>query len=160
MPLPTSSRPNRRGFLALALLALVALLVPTGAFAAKPPAPVTIQILNVSDWHGNLDPAGANGGAWNISARWKQDRLAYPTITMTAGDDFGASPPLASFFNEEPAVQGERLMGIQVNTFGNHNFDKGVAHLQSMIDLAGAASTGTHGAHPGAPRTWRTSGRT
>ena len=151
MPLPTSSRPNGRGFLALALLALVALLVPTGAFAAKPPAPVTIQILNVSDWHGNLDPAGANGGAWNISARWKQDRLAYPTITMTAGDDFGASPPLASFFNEEPAVQGERLMGIQVNTFGNHNFDKGVAHLQSMIDLAGAASTGTHGAHPGAP---------
>lgn len=151
MPLSMSSRPSRRGSLWLALFALVGLVIPAGVLAAKPAAPITIQILNVSDWHGNLDPASANGGAWNISARWKLDRLAYPTLTLTAGDDFGASPPLSSFFNEVPAVQGERLMGIQVNTFGNHNFDRGLTHLQSMIDLAGAASTGTHGDHPGQP---------
>ena len=150
MPLNDSPRSIHRGWLALALFAMAALLVPAGVLA-KAPASVTIQILNVSDWHGNLDPPSANGGAWNISARWKADRLTHPTLTLTAGDDFGASPPLASFFDEAPAVQGERLMGIQVNTFGNHNFDKGVAHLQSMIDLAGAASTGTHGAHPGEP---------
>ncbi len=30
-------------------------------------------------------------------------------------------------------------MGIQIGTFGNHNFDRGMSHLQSMIDLAGAA---------------------
>ena len=79
------------------------------------PPPVTIQILNVSDWHGNLDPFGTPslGGAWNISARWKQDRASHPTLTLTAGDDFGATPPLSSFFNEEPSVKAQRLMGIR-----------------------------------------------
>lgn len=28
------------------------------------------------------------------------------------------------------------LMGFDVDTFGNHNFDRGIAHLQQMIDLA------------------------
>lgn len=153
MPLSVSPRRHRRGPLALAILAIAGLVVPGAVLAAKPAPPVNIQILNVSDWHANLDPASANGGAWNISARWKADRQAFdgPTLTLTAGDDFGASPPLSGFFDEVPSIQAQRLMGIQVNTFGNHNFDRGIAHLQSMIDLAAAATTGTSGAHPGEP---------
>jgi 5'-nucleotidase len=132
--------------IALTALAAGLLFAVVGAVGAKPapPPPVTIQILNVSDWHGNVDPLGVGtppvsiGGAWNISARWQQDRLAHPTLTLTAGDDFGATPPLSGFFNEDPSVKAQRLMGIQVGTLGNHNFDRGVAHLQQMIDLAGA----------------------
>jgi 5'-nucleotidase len=119
------------------------------AVKPPPPPPVTIQVLNVSDWHGNVDPVSNVGGAWNISARWQEDRLANPnTLTLTAGDDFGASPPLSSFFDDVPAVKAERMMGIQVNTFGNHNFDKGLAYLQSKIDLAGAPPDSDH---PGSP---------
>ena len=70
------------------------------------------------------------------------------TFMLTAGDDFGATPPLSSFFNEEPSVKAQRLMGIQVGALGNHNFDRGVAHLQQMIDLAGAP---TGGSVPGQP---------
>jgi len=66
----------------------------------------------------------------------------YPGLTgralFTAGDDFGASPPISRQFDEVPAILGQRLMGIDVGTFGNHNFDKGVGHLQEMIDLAGS----------------------
>jgi 5'-nucleotidase len=143
---------RRRASALIALLALFGLVIPAGAVVAKGPPPITtIQILNVSDWHANLDPLNGLGGAWNISARWKVDDDAYPTLKLTAGDDFGAAPPLSGFFDEAPSIQAQRLMGIQVNTFGNHNFDKGVEHLQSMIDLAAAPSTGTHGAHPGQP---------
>jgi 2',3'-cyclic-nucleotide 2'-phosphodiesterase (5'-nucleotidase family) len=132
----------RRIISAAAALA-ASLLAIGGASAAKPPAPLplTIQILNVSDWHGNVDPVGNAGGAWNISARWQEDREAHPTLTLTAGDDFGASPALVNFFNEEPSVKAQRMMGIQVGTLGNHNFDRGVAHLQEMIDLAGAPTS-------------------
>jgi 5'-nucleotidase len=155
VPLTISPRRERRGSLALAMLALFGLVIPAGVLAAKPPPPpaVNLQILNVSDWHANLDPVGTLGGAWNISARWQADRAAHvgPTLTLTAGDDIGASPPLSSFFNEEPSIQAQRMMGIQVNTFGNHNFDRGVAHLQQMINLAAAPSTGTTGANPGQP---------
>lgn len=123
----------------LAILAL--LLIPVAADAAKPS--VTLQILNVSDWHGQIDPLLVNnqqvGGAAVISAYWKADRLAHPnTLTLTAGDDFGATPPIANFFDQVPAILAQRMMGIQVGTFGNHNFDRGIEHLQCMIDIAAA----------------------
>ena len=117
---------------------------------ARPPSsrdPVTIQFLNVSDWHGQLDPlsitgVGDVGGAAALSAYWQADRAANPnTLTLTAGDDFGATPPLSIFFDEEPAVLAQRMMGIQVGTLGNHNFDRGIDHLQEMIDLAGAPTS-------------------
>ena len=134
-------RPLRRRQRFVAVIAALAILIPATVNAAPPGAPVTIQFLNVSDWHGNLDPlniGGTNfGGSWNIAARWQADRAAYPTLTLTAGDDIGATPPLSGFFNEEPAVKAQRMMGIQVGTLGNHNFDRGISHLQSMIDLAG-----------------------
>ena len=124
------------------VLAALAILLPAAVLAKKPPPPpVTIQILNVSDWHGNVDPVTNIGGAWNLSDRWQQDRLAYPSLTLTAGDDFGATPPLSGFFNEVPAIKAQRLMGIQVGALGNHNFDRGIDHLQRMIDLAGAPTS-------------------
>ena len=110
--------------------------------AAAPGPPVDIQILAMSDWHAQLDPLfvfgeGTFGGAAELSAYWQADRAANPnTLTLTAGDAFGASPPLSSFFNEEPAVLSMNLMGFDADTFGNHNFDKGIDHLQQMIDLA------------------------
>ena len=58
------------------------------------------------------------------------------TLILTAGDEFGASPPLSAFFNEAPAVRALNLMGLQASTFGNHNFDRGTVQLQQMIDLA------------------------
>jgi 2',3'-cyclic-nucleotide 2'-phosphodiesterase (5'-nucleotidase family) len=136
--------------IAASLLATTLLLGWQSIADATPPSsrePVTLQFLNVSDWHGQLDPlavagVGDVGGAAVISAYWQADRAANPnTLTLTAGDDFGATPPLSNFFDEEPAVLAQRMMGIQVGTFGNHNFDRGVDHLQQMIDLAAAPTS-------------------
>ncbi len=110
---------------------------------------IDLQVISFSDWHGQLDPAQTSGpladggtgnvdtgGASALSAYFSRERATQPnTLIVTGGDEFGATPPLAAFFNEEPAVQALNLMGLQANTFGNHNFDKGVAHLQSMIAL-------------------------
>ena len=102
---------------------------------------VPVQFLNVSDWHGQLDPVLVGttnvGGAAQISSYWQADRAAEPnTLTLTAGDAYGAAPPLSSFFEERTAVMAMNLMGFDVDTFGNHNFDRGIGHLQQMIDLA------------------------
>lgn len=125
--------------LAAGMILFLALLTTQGA--AEQPT-VEIQFLAVSDWHAQLDPlavagVGNVGGAAALSSYWQADRSANPrTLTLTAGDAFGASPPLSGLFNEEPAVRAMNLMGFDVDTFGNHNFDRGVAHLQQMIDLA------------------------
>uniref|UniRef100_UPI0025FD944A bifunctional metallophosphatase/5'-nucleotidase n=1 Tax=Deinococcus sp. TaxID=47478 RepID=UPI0025FD944A len=131
----------------LKLAAISAVLVacaPTPA-PVLAPDPVTLQFLDISDWHGQLDPlsfgsgdtAYQAGGAAVLSAYFKQDRAANPnTLTVTAGDDYGASPPLSSFFGEKPALEALNLMGLDAGTFGNHNFDRGLAPLQTLIDAA------------------------
>jgi 2',3'-cyclic-nucleotide 2'-phosphodiesterase (5'-nucleotidase family) len=48
---------------------------------------------------------------------------------------------LSNFFDEVPAVLAMRMMGFDADTFGNHNFDRGVDHLQQMIDLANAPAS-------------------
>jgi 5'-nucleotidase len=127
---------------ALALAAVVAFssAAPAAAHSQKDkekPKTEEIQILNVSDWHAQLDPLNGVGGAAALSTYWKSDRAANPnTLTLTAGDAYGASPPLSGFFDEEPAVKAMNLMGFDADTFGNHNFDRGIEHLQRMIDLA------------------------
>ena len=135
----TSHRaPLRRAL--IIFIAIVALAVPAITLAVKPPATgqtTAIKILDISDWHAQLDPNGTVGGAEALSAYFKAERATSPnSITLTAGDDFGASPPLSGFFEEIPAVKAERLMGIQVGTFGNHNFDRGIAHLQARVNQA------------------------
>ena len=137
--IPARPRRRSRSFALFMGLVVVALLVPLGANAAKGGQTTTIQILDISDWHAQLDANSGVGGAGALSTYFAADRATNPnTITLTAGDDFGASPPISGFFEEVPSVLGQRLMGIQVGTFGNHNFDAGIGHLQDMIDLAGS----------------------
>lgn len=116
-----------------------------GGDAGVQEQPTELQILTISDWHGQIDPLSVStptgnvdmGGAAVLSSYFKAERLRHPnTLTFTAGDAFGASLPLASFFNEKPAVEALNAMSITADTFGNHNFDKGVAHLQTMINQA------------------------
>jgi 2',3'-cyclic-nucleotide 2'-phosphodiesterase (5'-nucleotidase family) len=128
---------------AVAVIAIIALTIPSMVLAAKPDRGQTtaIRILGISDWHAQLDPNNGVGGAEALSSYFKAERAGNPNnITLTAGDDFGASPPLSGFFDEIPAVKAERLMGIQVGTLGNHNFDAGIDHLQQMVDLAGSTT--------------------
>ncbi len=128
--------------LLVVLIAIITLITSTGAVHAAPShGTIDIQILNVSDWHGQLDPlvVGTSqvGGAAVLAAYFQADRAANPnTITLTAGDAFGATPPISGFFGDVPTIEAMNLMGFQVDTLGNHNFDGGIAHLQGLIDIA------------------------
>ncbi|MGH8945039.1 MAG: bifunctional metallophosphatase/5'-nucleotidase [Acidimicrobiia bacterium] len=137
---------SRRLLVALgAATAMVLSLLPAGA---APPEPqprrgeVELQIIQYSDWHGQLDPLsvfgeGTFGGAAQLATYFAQEEANNPnTLIITGGDDFGASPPLSSFFDEVPAVLAQNLMGLDASALGNHNFDKGVDHLADMVALA------------------------
>jgi 2',3'-cyclic-nucleotide 2'-phosphodiesterase (5'-nucleotidase family) len=142
MSLVDAARRSRGIALLIAFATLIALLVPAAVQGVKPPAVEQIQILDISDWHGQIDPIQPFGfpplgGAAALSTYFDMERALYPnTLTLTAGDDVGASPPISAFFEDVPAILAERLMGIQVGTFGNHNFDGGLDRLQDQIDLA------------------------
>jgi 2',3'-cyclic-nucleotide 2'-phosphodiesterase (5'-nucleotidase family) len=131
------------GVTLLVSLVLVTSIIVAAAPAAKPPPPpkpkdvVDIQLFTISDWHGQLVPVSGVGGAAFLKVYLDQARAENPnTLAFMAGDSIGATPPISSFFEDEPAIKTMNLMGISADTFGNHNFDRGVAHLQQMVDLA------------------------
>lgn len=96
-----------------------------------------VQLLSVADFHGQLDPAGTVGGAAALATWLAADRAQNPgTVTLSAGDLFGASPPLAMYFNEEPVVDAWGLMKLDAEIVGNHDFDRGTAHLEAMARRA------------------------
>jgi 2',3'-cyclic-nucleotide 2'-phosphodiesterase (5'-nucleotidase family) len=107
----------------------------------------TLLILGIADWQGQIDPLSGVGGAAALSTYFKQDRAAGRAanegiLTLTAGNDVGASPPLSTFFQDTPAILSERMMGVMVGTLGNHNFDAGIGRLQSQVNLAYANASG------------------
>jgi 5'-nucleotidase len=96
-----------------------------------------VQILSVGDFHGQLDPSGTVGGAAYLASWFAADRAQNPgTVTLSAGDLFGASPPLAMYFEEKPVVDAWGLMKLDAEIVGNHDFDRGTAHLQEMARRA------------------------
>jgi 2',3'-cyclic-nucleotide 2'-phosphodiesterase (5'-nucleotidase family) len=109
-----------------------------------------VQILNVSDWHGQIEPltetvdatgtTSTYGGIALLSSYWKKDRTDNPnSITVTSGDVTGATPLLstaATDLPDEPAILSMNFLGLQVDTLGNHNFDRGIDHYSKLIDLA------------------------
>jgi 2',3'-cyclic-nucleotide 2'-phosphodiesterase (5'-nucleotidase family) len=114
-----------------------------------------ITVLDISDYHGQLvpltesadnvsgtgsaNPAFTIGGSAFLKPWFDVYRAEAPggSITMAAGDSVGATPPISSFFGDEPTFPMMNMMGIQLDGLGNHNFDKGSAYLRNtLIPLA------------------------
>ncbi len=149
------TRIRRKTLIVVVALIALAMLMPVPATSADSDVKDTVdlQFITISDWHAQLDPLfvfgeGTFGGAAELATYFDIERANNPnTLIFTAGDAYGGSPPLSGFFNEEPAVRAMRMMGVDYDTFGNHNFDRGFQHLQQMIDLARSGP----GDEPGEP---------
>ncbi|MGH2530990.1 MAG: 5'-nucleotidase C-terminal domain-containing protein [Thermomicrobiales bacterium] len=115
-----------------------------------------VMILTMGDFHGQLTPISAStdnleaegtdnpsfavGGAAYLKPWFETYRAEAPgqSLTLFAGDDIGASPPISSFFGDIPTVQALTQMGVSANALGNHNFDFGSDYLREVIiPLAG-----------------------
>lgn len=112
--------------------------VLTGAnLAAAIPNPniKMVQVLEFSDFHGAIEGVvGSSIGAALLKSAFDRDRTFVPsTFTVSAGDNFGASPPISGEFFEIPTVECMNLMNVDVSTFGNHEHDRKIGHLQDMI---------------------------
>jgi len=119
----------------------------------SPPAPtvaagpVEVQVLAFNDFHGNIETpppvevTGADGikrkiitgGAAHLAAALNQLRVGHAnTVTVSAGDTIGASPLISANYLDEPTIDAMNMLGLEFNSVGNHEFDKGVAELKRM----------------------------
>jgi 5'-nucleotidase len=130
-------------------LLVLATCVPV-VHAQEARAPVEVRILAINDFHGNLMPPPGGiqipdpdnrakkvtvpaGGAEHMATLIKELRVGRSnTIFVAAGDLIGASPLLSSLFHDEPTIDSLSLMGLDLSSVGNHEFDKGKIELLRM----------------------------
>jgi len=120
---------------AFPLLALVACAGSTPA-PHSASAPVHVQLLALNDFHGNLEPPSgtvrlpdgtvpAGGGGW-LAAQVARLRAEDPdTLVVGAGDLVGASPLASALTHDEPSIALMNVLGLDVSSVGNHEFDEG-----------------------------------
>jgi 5'-nucleotidase len=133
-----------RKFAALAALCVSACVTVPAQRAAQP---IEVQILAFNDFHGNLEtPAPVEvteadgskrtittGGAAHLAAALAGLRAGHrETATVSAGDTIGASPLISANYLDEPTIDAMNMLGLEYNSVGNHEFDKGVAELRRM----------------------------
>ncbi len=129
---------------AFTLLTLAAALL-AGCATPPPAGPITVKVLAINDFHGNLKPPPGGirvrdaagklvpveaGGAEHLATAVAGLRAKNPNhIFVAAGDLIGATPLLSAVFRDEPTVESLSLMGLEASSVGNHEFDKGAAEL-------------------------------
>lgn len=132
-------------------LAALALVVPLAACATvpadPPPQPVTVRIVGLNDFHGNLEPLGrplvltdasgrqevyAGGAAWLADAVRTLRGQNEHSLVIGAGDLISASPLVSSLFLDEPTVGVMNRIGLDFTSVGNHEFDRGWRELKRL----------------------------
>jgi 5'-nucleotidase len=117
---------------------------------AQTAAPIDLRILAINDFHGYLRPSPggiviadpedktkkitvAAGGAEHMATLINQLREGRKnTIFVAAGDLIGASPFLSAMFHDEPTIEALSMMGLELSSVGNHEFDEGRDELLRM----------------------------
>jgi 5'-nucleotidase len=115
--------------------------------------PVDVRILAINDFHGYLRPSPggiriadpddktkkimvAAGGSETMATLVKKlrEQAMNPanTIFVAAGDLIGASPFLSAMFHDEPTIESLSMMGLEIASVGNHEFDEGKDELLRM----------------------------
>jgi 5'-nucleotidase len=150
----TSSKKVAPAFAAFAIL--FAALVHH-AIAQQPP--VTVQLLAINDFHGNLEPPRGSDGLINQTPAGGAEYLATHlhnavrdnpnSIVVAAGDLIGASPLISALLHDEPAVEAMNAMNMSVSAIGNHELDHGPAQLR--VQTTGGCP-GTEACSPGEKR--------
>jgi 5'-nucleotidase len=113
---------------------------------------VRVQLLAINDFHGHLAPppgssgeirTGSNpdgsparvkaGGASFLARHLANLRATNPnTVVVAAGDLIGATPLVSALFHDEPTLEAMNLMGLDLSSVGNHEFDEGATELLRM----------------------------
>ncbi|CAM4018027.1 5'-nucleotidase C-terminal domain-containing protein [Saccharibacillus endophyticus] len=126
------------GFAAAALLSAQVLGAAGTASAAE--GDVEVHLLGINDLHGQLDTTSivadkAAGTAPILATYLKQAQAKYEhSLLFHNGDSVGASAPISSLERDEPTIEWMNMMGFDVGSLGNHEFDQGIAALKAQLN--------------------------
>lgn len=100
---------------------------------------VEVHLIGINDLHGQLDTTSIVsdkkvGTAPILATYLKEAQAKYEhSLLFHNGDSVGASAPVSSLDRDEPTMEWMNMMGFDVASLGNHEFDQGIAALKAQI---------------------------
>ena len=98
-----------------------------------------VPVIGLTDFHGQLEQTnfsldGKNitvGGASQLATMFDEESAQFPSgsFLFASGDNVGASPANSGLLQDAPAIDVENAWGLNATSYGNHEFDYGVARL-------------------------------
>jgi 5'-nucleotidase len=120
----------------------------TAAAAKQGDKVLDVQLLSFNDFHGHIqandpplpptqDPSQTPVGgveylAAHVDALRSQQKQT--TLTVAAGDLIGGSTFISGIFQDQPSIESMNILGLDVSSVGNHEFDEGTDELLRMIN--------------------------
>lgn len=102
-----------------------------------------ITVLHTNDTHSQIDPILENdktyagkGGVARRATLVKRVRKENPNTLMIDGGDVCQGTPYFNFYKGEVEYKAMSLIGYDVGTLGNHEFDNGVESLAKALQFA------------------------
>jgi 5'-nucleotidase len=145
--------------LAATLALMIAGCVPVSSSRSPEAQPVTVKLIALNDFHGQLSPPGGftsvtdrsapergrmslpTGGAAYLASLVAQLKAVNPMhAVVAAGDLVGGSPLESALFHDEPAIEAMNAIGLEYSSVGNHEFDDGIRELV-RLQAGGCHST-------------------
>lgn len=106
---------------------------------------LNVQLLSFNDYHGHLEAEEDQtlteeqdpdqhivGGVEFLATKLNELRVGSAddqSLTVAAGDLIGGSTFLSGMFHDEPSVESLNVLGLDVSSVGNHEFDEGTEEL-------------------------------
>lgn len=98
-----------------------------------------VPVTGLTDFHGQLEQTtfsmdGRNipvGGASQLATLFDEEAAQFSSgsFLFASGDNVGASPANSGLLQDTPAIDVENAWGLNATSYGNHEFDYGVARL-------------------------------
>jgi 5'-nucleotidase len=147
-----SMNPSLSFSASLRIFAVFLILLSAGcATQSSRTEPVSLRVIAFNDFHGNLKTPGAMrvpdpkdsakqelvvaGGAAYLATAVKSLRQGSAnSIVVGAGDLVSGSPLISSLFLDEPAIEALGLIGLDIASVGNHEFDRGRTELVRLAN--------------------------
>jgi 5'-nucleotidase len=148
---------TRRDFLGASIAAGLSLSFPQGLRSLYTPARAAvwapllepqkgetlITVLHTNDTHSQIDPILENdktyagkGGAARRATLVKRVRKENPNTLLIDAGDVCQGTPYFNFYRGEVEYKAMSLIGYDVGTIGNHEFDNGVESLAKALQFA------------------------
>lgn len=125
---------RRAGNLIAATTATAVVLTGAPLAAAAEADQVTINIANITDFHGRLVENRDEMGAANVAGIINYIREQNPnTLVTTSGDNQGGSAFVSAISDDKYTMEFLQAIKVNGSAIGNHEFDKGYSDLMNRI---------------------------